>query len=78
MTVFATRLSAIRKSKGITQKQMAHALGMVEQAYQMYEYGKREPNHETTVKIANILDVSLDYLLGRDDEDKKKPHAALH
>ncbi|HBU11545.1 MAG TPA: XRE family transcriptional regulator [Clostridiales bacterium] len=65
MPTFPERLKELRKAKGFTQKSMAEYLGMVEQAYQMYEYGKREPNHETTIKIADHLDVSLDYLMGR-------------
>ena len=71
MAVFANRLKELRKSKGLTQRKMAEMLAMREQAYQMYEYGKREPNHETTVKIADFLDVSLDYLLGRTDNPDK-------
>ena len=65
MADFKNRLKELRVDKGITQKQMAEYLGMVEQAYQMYEYGKREPNHETTMKLADLFEVSVDYLLGR-------------
>ncbi|MCL2853538.1 MAG: helix-turn-helix domain-containing protein [Defluviitaleaceae bacterium] len=49
---------------------MAEYLGIVERAYQMYEYGKREPNHETTIKLADFFEVSTDYLLGRSDNPK--------
>jgi len=69
MASFSERLKELRKSKGITQKQMAEHLCMVEQSYQMYEYGKREPNHETTIKLADFFDVSVDYLLGRDRDN---------
>jgi len=65
MASFSERLKELRKDKGVTQKAMAEFLGMVEQAYQMYEYGKREPNHETTIKLADFFEVSVDYLLGR-------------
>ena len=68
MPSFSERLKEIRKSKGVTQKAMAEYLGVLEQSYQMYEYGKREPNHETTIKLADFFDVSLDYLMGRSDE----------
>lgn len=54
--------------KGVTQKAMAEYLGITEQAYQKYEYAMREPNHETTVKLADYFDVSTDYLLGRTDD----------
>jgi len=64
MSIFSDRLRSSRKEKGITQKAMAENLGIQETSYQHYEYAKREPNHENTVKISNILGVSVDYLLG--------------
>ena len=67
MSVFSDRLKEIRKSKGVTQKAVAEYFGMVEQAYQKYEYGKIEPNHETTVKLADYFGVSTDWLLGCTD-----------
>ena len=67
MPSFPDRLKELRTSKGVTQKSMAEYLGMVEQAYQKYEYGKIEPNHATTIKLADYFDVSADYLLGRSD-----------
>jgi len=67
MASFSDRLKEIRNAKGITQKAMAQYLGITEQAYQKYEYGMREPNHETTIKLADYFNVSTDYLLGRTD-----------
>jgi len=67
MASFPDRLKELRKDKRVTQKVMAEYLGMVEQAYQKYEYGKIEPNHETTIKLADYFNVSLDYLTGRSD-----------
>ena len=67
MPSFPDRLKEIRKSKGITQKAVAEFLKIKETSYQHYEYGKREPNHETTIKLADYFNVSTDYLLGRSD-----------
>jgi len=67
MPTFSDRLKELRNAKHITQKAMAEVLGMTEQAYQKYEYRMREPNHETTIRIADYFGVSLDYLLGRDE-----------
>ena len=72
MPTFADRLKEIRKAKGVTQKAMAEHLGMTEQAYQKYEYAMREPNHETTIKLADFFDVSTDYLLGRSDKPERQ------
>jgi len=72
MSIFSTRLRNTRKEKGFTQKTMAEYLGIQETSYQHYEYGKREPNHENTVKISNILGVSVDYLLGCTDNPQRQ------
>lgn len=40
-------------------------LGVSQPSYIRYENGTSEPSQENLVKIANIFDVSVDYLLGR-------------
>lgn len=65
--MFSKRLSMLRKKNGLTAQYMADALGLSLRAYQFYESGKREPSLQTLVKIADILIVSTDYLLCRDD-----------
>ncbi|MCD8040787.1 MAG: helix-turn-helix domain-containing protein [Clostridia bacterium] len=44
---------------------MAAMLGVSQPSYIRYENGTSEPSQENLVKIANIFDVSVDYLLGR-------------
>ena len=66
MSIFADRLKECRKNIGKTQRELAVDLGISGSGYQNYELGNREPNHETTVKIADYFGVSVDYLLGRD------------
>lgn len=65
--MFGTRLNQTRKSKGFTAQQMADFLSMNLRAYRNYESDNRFPSPETLVKIADKLDVSIDFLLGRDD-----------
>lgn len=65
--MFSERLRKLRKENGLTAQYMADKLGLSLRAYQFYESGKREPSLQTLVKIADILIVSTDYLLGRDD-----------
>lgn len=65
--MFAQRLHKLRKESGLTAQYMADKLGLSLRAYQFYESGKREPSLQTLVKIADILIVSTDYLLGRDE-----------
>jgi len=61
------RLNETRKKKGFTAQNMADMLGMMVRSYQFYEGGHRSPPLGTLVKIADILEVPTDYLLGRDD-----------
>ena len=64
--MFSSRLNTVRKSKGYTAQQMADALQTGIRNYRKYESGHANPTLEGLIKIADILDVSTDYLLGRD------------
>lgn len=65
-----TNLINLRKKRGYTQAQMAANIGISRQAYSNYELGNREPDNNTLLTIANFFDVSIDYLLGRDENEK--------
>ena len=65
---FPERLIALRKSRGLTQKQVYEAVGMSALGYQRYEYGDREPAFANLIALADYFDVSLDYLVGRSDD----------
>ena len=60
-------IASLRKEKGLTQQKMADFLNIGLRAYQKYEQGERSPSIDCLVDIADIFDVSLDYLLCRDD-----------
>ncbi len=68
--ILAQRLKACRKEKGMTQGQVAIYCDITEKAYQNYELMTREPKLEILVRIAELFDVSVDYLVGR-KEDKR-------
>lgn len=65
--MFAERLSGLRKSMKISQYELADRLGMSRGQLANYEQGKRQPDQETLVKLADFFNVSTDYLLGRID-----------
>lgn len=67
MSVFSERVLQLRKEKGITQVALAKEIGVSSRVYQDYEYGKREAQMTTLIRIADFFDVSLDYLTGRTD-----------
>ncbi|WP_404455237.1 helix-turn-helix domain-containing protein [Oceanobacillus kapialis] len=61
------KLENLREKAGYTQKQMSYKLGYSENTFGKYERENMNPSLETLVKIADIFQVSLDYLL-RDEE----------
>lgn len=66
-------LRAARKAKGLTMKELGEKIGVSESAISQYETGKREADFETILKIGEILDCSLDYLLRGGDSKKSPP-----
>lgn len=64
--MFGKRLREMRILRNLTQQNMADLLNIVLRSYQKYEQGERCPSFDTLVQMADILDVSTDYLLGRD------------
>jgi len=67
LKIFCERLKELRKAEKLTQRDMAEKLNIVQPSYIRYENGTAEPSQETLIKIAEIFDVSVDYLLGRKD-----------
>lgn len=65
--MFGKRLNETRKSKGFTAQAMANQLHVDIRTYRNYESEHSYPSLKLLVKIADILDVSTDYLLCRDD-----------
>lgn len=62
---FSSNLKNYRLATNRTQREMAEFLGISERGYRNYEIGAREPNLSTLIQIADILDISLDDLVGR-------------
>lgn len=65
--MFNTRLREMRLKRGYTQQRLADTLDIALRSYQCYETGTRTPNYTLLIRIADTLNVSLDYLLGRDE-----------
>lgn len=68
MTV-AERLVSVREANGYTRKQLAEELGKPYATITKYENGQREPGHAYLVLIAQKFGVSVDYLLGIENEE---------
>ena len=67
MKEFSERLKDVRKDAGMSQADIADEIGVTKSAYANYEQGIREPSLKVLKAICDTLDVSCDYLLGRDD-----------
>lgn len=62
---FSERLKNLRKTRMIPQKDIAEYLGISVSAYQYYEAGKNEPCIARLIMLADLFNVSIDYLVGR-------------
>jgi transcriptional regulator with XRE-family HTH domain len=71
MDKFAERLKQLRSDRKITQTRLAQLLDVSPRVYNRWETGVATPHFDTIVKIANILDVSLDELAARKDTDRQ-------
>lgn len=65
--IFGKRLREMRIARGMTQQFLADAIHVELRSYQCYEQGTRQPSLKLIVALADILDISTDYLLGRDE-----------
>ena len=65
MTTFGQRLRRARKSKDITLQELADKLNTNKSTLSRYENNKREPKLDLIKDLADYLNVSVDYLLGR-------------
>lgn len=70
--MFGERLNHIRKEKGVSAKEMAGQLGITIRNYRRYESEDTCPTVDKLLQIADILNVSTDYLLCRDEFIERK------
>ena len=61
------KLRQLREDAGISQKQLAEAIGVSQQSINKYENHNIEPDIETMIRIADYFDTSTDYLIGHSD-----------
>ena len=64
---FAFRISTLRKSKNLSQQQLAEAIGITKSAVSRIESASRAASIENVYAIAEYFNVTIDYLLGRSD-----------
>lgn len=77
----ANRLKSLREKHGYLQKFVADKLGIRSNTLSGYENGTRSPDPEMLVELANLYNVTTDYLLGHEkdvsDNDEEKKRIAI-
>lgn len=71
MPNFAQRLKELRTGRSLTQTRLAELLGISPRVYSRWETGDVTPHFDTIVRLADILDVTLDELAGRTETNNE-------
>lgn len=76
---FAECLQELREDRNVSRKELAAFLNISVSTLGMYEQGRREPNIDMLIKLADYFNVTLDFLVGRsaNNEDRKNMLEAL-
>ena len=61
------KLKELRKQANKTQEELAQILNTTQTTYSKYELEMHEPNIDTLIKLANFYNVTIDYLIGREN-----------
>lgn len=64
---FAQNVCELRKQNNLTQSELAKVLNTTQRKVSYWENGSVEPDLETLWLIADFFDVSVDYLIGREN-----------
>lgn len=67
----ADRILTLRKSKGMSQEQLAEAVGVSRQAVSKWESEQASPDPEKIVILSEIFGVTTDYLLKGTEPEKE-------
>lgn len=65
MSKFKERLKELRIEKNLTQKQLSKKLNISEDSIYNWENGRSEPSITDLINLSIILDVTIDYLVGK-------------
>lgn len=72
MAAFNEMLRYLRTREGLSQAELADRLGVAKSTISMYEVGKREPDFETLETIADLFNVDMNFLLGKDSSENDR------
>ena len=67
MIELSEKLKKLRAESNMFQKTVAEAINVKQNTLSQFENGTARPSYEVLVKLADLYDVTTDYLLGRTD-----------
>lgn len=62
------RIKLLREEKNMSQKELSIALGVSEGSISLYENEGRKPSYEILLKLSEIFECSIDYIVGKTDK----------
>ena len=72
MVKIADRIKQLRKKKGVSQSQLAKAIGVKNNTVSTWERGTRKPDFDALQLLSNYFEVSFEYLLGSSDKEEAR------
>ncbi|MGX7196407.1 helix-turn-helix domain-containing protein [Enterococcus olivae] len=78
MKNFGEQVYQLRKDFGLSQEEVAEALGVSRQTISNWEHGLAQPTLDKAVELAHLFEVSLDELVGKKKQATKESNKLLH
>ncbi|MBQ9266954.1 MAG: helix-turn-helix transcriptional regulator [Clostridia bacterium] len=76
---FGSRIRKLRMDNGYSMQELADKVGVTKSSINMWENGSSIPNDRILIVLSKFFDVSIDYLLGNEQMEKKRPeNKTLH
>ncbi|OPX83412.1 MAG: HTH-type transcriptional regulator ImmR [Pelotomaculum sp. PtaB.Bin104] len=73
MATLGKRIKELREHKNLTQRELAEIMGYkTTRSVQFLEADQRSLDHYQLIYLADFFDVSLDYLVGRSDDTRRR------
>ncbi|WP_274364323.1 helix-turn-helix domain-containing protein [Paenibacillus thermotolerans] len=77
MNTSGERISALREKLKLTQGELAKQLDITRASLSHYENNRRVPDYDTLRKFADFFNVSVDYLVGREEQPNQTTDAVV-
>ena len=73
MVTFQDRIRLLRSNANLTMDDLAKAIGVTKSRVNMWENAGTVPKEDILIRLSKYFDVSVDYLLGNEKMEGKKP-----